>query len=81
MNDQTLRKIDATTEQTQELETEKQAKKGRRPRSMTTLKLQWLAERARKCRRIKEQVEQGTYQADSRAVAKSLFGIYEDDAE
>lgn len=78
MNDQTLRKIDSATEQKEGLNSEKQVKKSRRPRSMTTLKLQWLAERARKCRRIKEQVEQGSYQADSRNVAKALMGIYDD---
>lgn len=79
MNDQTLRKIDSAPGQI--LENETQVRQSRRPRSATTLKLQWLAERARKCRRIKEEVEQGTYRVDSHKVAKSVLGIYEDEAE
>lgn len=48
-----------------------------RPRSMTTLKLEWLAERARKCRRIKEAIDNGTYQVDSHEVAKAVLNIRE----
>ena len=35
-----------------------------RPRAMTTLKLQWLAERLRKAEAIKLAVANGTYAAD-----------------
>ena len=76
MNDQTLRKVEA--ERT-EAQNETQVRQSRRPRSMTTLKLQWLAERVRKCRQLKEQIEQGSYQVDSREVAKAILGIYEED--
>jgi len=55
--------------------------KNRRPRSMTTLKLQWVAERVRKCRRIKEALDNGTYHVDSREVAKSLFHVRDEDTE
>lgn len=81
MNDQTLRKLELAASETEEHATEQQVSQSRRPRSMTTVKLQWLAERARKCRRIKEQVEQGSYKADSRAVARAVLGIYEDESE
>ncbi|MCB0323416.1 MAG: flagellar biosynthesis anti-sigma factor FlgM [Bdellovibrionales bacterium] len=60
---------------------ENEVQKPRRPRSMTTLKLQWVAERARKCRRIKEAIEQGTYAVDSREVAKALLNVREEDLE
>ena len=46
-----------------------------RPRGVTMLKLQWLAERVRKVERIKKQVEAGTYSADSREVAKRVLGF------
>jgi anti-sigma28 factor (negative regulator of flagellin synthesis) len=81
MNDQTLRKIDSATPKAEALEGETQVKQSRRPRTATTLKLQWLAERARKVRRIKEQVEAGTYHVDSHAVSRAVLGIYEDEAE
>ncbi len=48
-----------------------------RPRAMTTLKLQWLAERLRKTERIKKAVAEGTYHPDSVSVAKALLGIEE----
>ena len=79
MNDQTLRKAQEAA--ASEAQTETQVKYSRRPRSTTTLKLQWLAERVRKCRRIQEQVDAGSYQVDSRKVAKALMGIYEDGEE
>jgi anti-sigma28 factor (negative regulator of flagellin synthesis) len=47
----------------------------RRPRSMTVLKLQWLAERVRKCRKIQQDVEAGTYEVSSEKVAKALLCI------
>ena len=48
-----------------------------RPRSMTMLKLEWVAERVRKLERIRKQVEAGTYHVDSTLVAKALIGIEE----
>lgn len=53
--------------------TECRVEKQRRPRSLTTLKMEWLAERVRKCKRIKDQIEEGTYSIDSREVAKALL--------
>ncbi len=44
-----------------------------RRRSVTTLKMEWLAERVRKVKRIKEEIEQGTYSIDSREVAKAML--------
>ncbi len=76
MNDQTLRKVAG---ERAEAQTETQVKQSRRPRSMTTLKLQWLAERVRKCRQLKEQIEAGSYKVDSQEVAKAILGVYEED--
>jgi anti-sigma28 factor (negative regulator of flagellin synthesis) len=56
-----------------ELKAEAQTK--RRPRAMTTLKLQWLAERLRKTETIKKAVAEGSYQIDSRLVAQALLGL------
>jgi len=47
----------------------------RRKRSMTTLNLQWVAERVRKARKIKEAIAAGTYNVDSRDVASSLLEL------
>jgi anti-sigma28 factor (negative regulator of flagellin synthesis) len=47
--------------------------KQRRKRSMTTLKMDWLAERVRKCKRIREAIEDGSYNVDSHEVAKSIL--------
>lgn len=47
----------------------------RRKRSMTTLNLQWVADRCRKARKIKEKLDSGTYKVDSRNVASSLVGL------
>jgi anti-sigma28 factor (negative regulator of flagellin synthesis) len=47
----------------------------RRKRSMTTLNLQWVADRCRKARKIKEKLDSGTYQVDSRQVASSMVGL------
>ena len=76
MNDQTLRKVETDAKEAQN---ETQVRQSRRPRSMTTLKLQWLAERVRKCRQIKQQVEDGSYNVDSQEVAKAILGIYEEE--
>jgi anti-sigma28 factor (negative regulator of flagellin synthesis) len=56
----------------------------RRPRSMTTLKLQWVAERVRKARHIKKLIESGQYNVDTREVAKALIGLeafYKEEAD
>ena len=68
----------ADTQLVTNLEHDKRAKTAR-PRSMTTLKLQWVAERVRKCRRIKEAIENGSYHVDSSEVAKALLQLPEDD--
>lgn len=47
----------------------------KRPRAMTTLKLQWLAERVRKTDKIKKAIAEGNYHPDSKLVAKSILGI------
>ena len=47
----------------------------RRKRSMTTLNLQWVGERVRKARKIKEAIANGTYNVDSKDVASSLIGL------
>jgi anti-sigma28 factor (negative regulator of flagellin synthesis) len=57
----------------------KSEKRSPRKRSMTTLKLQWVAERVRRCRRIKEQVQAGTYLVDSKEVAKALLNVRDED--
>lgn len=49
-------------------------RQGRR-RSPTLLKLQWLAERMRKCERIKKQVAEGGYKIDNLEVAKALLNM------
>ncbi len=48
-------------------------KKGRR-RSPTLLKMQWLAERVRNAETIRKQVQKGTYNVDSKEVARALLG-------
>ena len=42
-------------------------------RGITSLTLGWLAERIRKTERIRESVDQGTYQVDSEKVAQSML--------
>ena len=49
--------------------------KNGRPRSHTVLKLQWLAERVRKCERIKNEIAKGTYNVSSHDVAKSMLNL------
>lgn len=54
---------------------ENQERLPRRKRSMTTLNLQWVGERVRKARKIKEAIANGTYQVSSADVASSLIGL------
>jgi hypothetical protein len=47
-------------------------------RRATLLKLQWIAERARKIERIRKELEAGSYHVDSRDIAKALLCLRED---
>ena len=58
--------------QTEETSTEVAPK---RERKLTVMKLQWVAERARKCERIKQELAAGTYHVDSKAVARKMLNL------
>lgn len=51
----------------------------KRPRSLTTLKLEVVAERARKMKKIKEAIQSSTYCVPSNEVARSLLKHYNED--
>jgi anti-sigma28 factor (negative regulator of flagellin synthesis) len=51
---------------------------GRRPRSLTTLKLEIISERGRKIQRIKEAIRNGNYEVDSSLVATSLLRNFDE---
>ena len=51
----------------------------RRPRSLTTLKLEVVAERARKMKKIKESLACDSYKVNSNEVAKKLLEQYNED--
>ncbi len=44
----------------------------KRKRSLTSLTLNWIAERMRKAQAIKEQVESGSYKVDTQKIASAL---------
>jgi anti-sigma28 factor (negative regulator of flagellin synthesis) len=46
----------------------------RRPRSLTTMKLEWVAERAVKVAQIKRAVDEGEYGVPVKELAKALLG-------
>ena len=46
-----------------------------RKRALTTLKLQWVAERMRKYERIRKAIAEGNYRVDSHDVAKSILSF------
>lgn len=50
----------------------KQPKEGRR-RGLTSVALQWLADKMRRTERIKEELERGTYQVDSNKIAQAIL--------
>lgn len=54
-----------------EEEIDKEMKK--RPRSATLLNMKWLAERLRKARLIKRNLENGEYKVDSKKLAKAIL--------
>lgn len=47
-------------------------------RSLTSISLGWLAEKLRKCERIKSELNSGTYKVDSAAIAQSITNADED---
>ncbi len=44
-----------------------------RKRGLTSMTLQWIAEKFRRAEKIKEELSQGTYQVDSDKVAKAII--------
>ncbi len=46
-----------------------------RERKPTLLKLQWVAERARKCEDLKRRIKEGSYHVDSKDIARALLNI------
>ena len=44
-----------------------------RKRGLTSLTIQWLAEKFRRAEKIKEELSQGTYQVDSDKVAQAII--------
>ena len=44
-----------------------------RRRSLTSVTLQWLAEKCQRAERIKEALKNGTYQVDSQKIAQALI--------
>ena len=61
------------------IQTEETKVVNRRPRSLTTLKLEVLAERVRKMKRIREALANGTYNVQPDQVAKSLIKVFTKD--
>ena len=51
----------------------------RRPRSLTTLRLEVVAERARKMKNLKEALANGSYKVESEKVAKALLEVFNED--
>lgn len=45
-----------------------------RRKGLTSLTLQWLADKLRRTDKIKEELSQGTYEIDSSKVAKAIIG-------
>lgn len=58
-----------------EEQTDSRKECARRPRNLTCLKLQWLAERVRRCEQLRKNIANGTYEVDSRKVARALLGL------
>lgn len=60
-------------------EIEKEKRLTKRPRSLTTLKLEIISERARKMQRIKDAINSGNYKPASESVAQSLMKHFNED--
>jgi anti-sigma28 factor (negative regulator of flagellin synthesis) len=50
----------------------KTPKEGRR-RGLTSVALQWIADKLRRTERIKEELQRGTYQVDSNKIAQAIL--------
>lgn len=46
---------------------------GSRKRGLTSVTLQWIAEKLRRTSQIKEELERGTYRVDSNKVAEAIL--------
>lgn len=50
-----------------------QPPKSERKRGLTSVTLQWIAEKLRRTAKIKEELERGTYRVDSNKVAEAIL--------
>ena len=79
LTEELVRLVPNHTNSTHINSTENNSTNYRRPRSLTTLKLEVVAERARKMKRIKESLAAGSYNVDQRDVAVVLMKNFNED--
>lgn len=68
-----MKVIDGELEEKNELDTQLDREIEKKPRSATLLNLKWLAERLRKARIIKQNLQNGTYRIDTKRIAKAIL--------